>query len=106
MEDTKKNILGILEKIAFAIFIPFCLIYLILKFLLKPLHKLLKPVIQWINKIRLKKLKERDDVYITEDGIILINCTRTIREKIITFITVIATAAFAFMVLVATITLL
>lgn len=102
----KKKILKISEGIAIGILIPFYLIHQLLKLLLKPLCRLLKPVIQWIKKVRLKQLKERDDVYITEDGIILINCTRTIREKIITFITVIATAAFAFMVLVATITLL
>lgn len=102
----KKKILKILEGIAIGILIPFYLIHQLLKLLLKPLCRLLKPVIQWIKKVRLKQLKEGDDVYITEDGTILVNCTRTRREKFITFITIIATGAFALMVLAATITLL
>lgn len=91
------------------VYTPFWLISQILKFLsflLKPVLRLLKPVTQQLKNIRIKILTKRKDVYFTEDGIMLINCTRTKQEKFITFITIISTLSFFLMVLAAAITML
>lgn len=96
----------ILFCLAMVVLIPSYLIFQLLKFLLKPVYKLLRPVKQRLEEHKLKRMKEKGDVYITEDGIILVNRTRTRREKFITFITIVSTASFFLMVLAAVITTL
>lgn len=88
------SILGkIITYLIIAICIPFYLIYKIIKFLAK-------------STVSFFKNRKNKNVYYTEDGIRLVNCTMTRREKFLVFITILSTLDFFLMALAATITLL